>query len=164
VLLSLRSACQAGYPVEARVFSKAIDFLHGATAGKGARAEDPTVSDHARVMVAAWICWERLSLLDPKNLQVGRARQLAERTPLLDPLFRDPEKPPDIECLWIIEQLGSLTGQAELGGRIWYREGTNRILAAPWLSKKPETSEEAFSLCYALLFLKRSTAPLVAGR
>ena len=56
----------------------------------------------------------------------------------------------------------SLTGQTELGGGSWYREGTNRIVATKWSGR--DTPELVYSTCYALLFLKRPTAPLAAGK
>ncbi len=46
----------------------------------------------------------------------------------------------------------------------WYREGTKRLLASNWAAKGAEVPEKMFATCFALLFLKRQTAPLAAGK
>ncbi len=168
VLLALREATRAGYPVEPKTFTQALGYLRKTGNNRGVYRDQANfgddVGDQARGMVSAWICHEQIALADPKDTHLRLSRELAERTALLDPVFRDAAVPPTIECLWAMEQLGSLTGQAVLGGRDWYREGTNRVLRAKWLAKDPETPEEVFSTCFAVLFLKRQTAPLAAGK
>jgi hypothetical protein len=165
VLLALRDAARAGYPVAPEFFERALRFLPDAAYADKFRKTCPTATEVAMCLVSTWICRERLALLaDPKHAAPEWSRKSAEQTSLLDAVFRDKDTPPTIDCLWAMEQLGSLTGQTQLGGGSWYREGTNRILAAKWLEEKADTPEDIYSTCYAILFLKRPTAPLAAGK
>lgn len=162
-LLSLREASRAGYPVDPKCFERALSFLRRFADGRYSRTQ-PTCEELARIMVCAWICRERLAVADPKHPALDSSRGLVEKVALLEPVFRS-EQPPTIACLWTMEQLGSMTGQAELGGRNWYREGTNRLLATEkWYADGSDQSVAMWARCYGLLFLKRQTAPLAAGK
>lgn len=157
VLLALRDAARAGYPVPADAFDDALRFLRTAPE-KGAL-------DAATRRGGTWICRERLGMIgDAKQAVPPWMQQMLEQPTALDTVFRDKDNAPAIDCLWVIEHLGSMTGQAEIGGGNWYREGTNRILAAKWLDQPLESPEQVSSVCYAILFLKRPTAPLAAGK
>ena len=68
--------------------------------------------------------------------------------------------------LYSLERAGVLTRVKRVGGKDWYFEGAVQLLArqkkkgqwsAPGKGDIPET-------CFALLFLKRATAPLTSGR
>jgi hypothetical protein len=75
--------------------------------------------------------------------------------------------------LYALERAGVLAGTETFGGRRWYAEGAEVILAAQkpdgsWLSPLPhsdrsDTTNACWDTCFAILFLKRATAPLVAS-
>jgi len=164
VLVALREAGRAGYPVEPEVFGSALDFLKENGAGGSYRGDEGarTPVYQAMGMVCAWICRERLALA--KQPVPDWSRELVARTALLDGVFANEAEPPGIECLWAMEQLGSLTGEERLGGGDWYRLGAQRLVASRWGGTGKEPALEAYATCLALLFLRRATAPLEAGR
>lgn len=70
--------------------------------------------------------------------------------------------------LYSIERVGALLGERFLGGRDWYREGAEILLRrqlkeGAWPSDTGEMnalgSPDVVSTCFALLFLRRATAP-----
>jgi len=73
--------------------------------------------------------------------------------------------------LYALERAGMLTGVETMGGHRWYAEGANALLGAQkpdgsWLSPVPhgDRSREintVWDTCFAILFLKRATRPLV---
>jgi len=157
VLLALREAGRAGYPVDPDVFAKALEYLR--KLGKGG-SYGGTPAHQAMGMVCAWICRERLALA--KQEVPDWSRELVARTALLDGAFAGG---PSLECLWAMEQLGSLTGEERLGGRDWYRLGAGRLVTAGWdAGKDAKPAQSAYADCLALLFLARATVPLEAGR
>jgi len=75
--------------------------------------------------------------------------------------------------LYALERAGVLAGTETFGGRKWYVEGAEAILRAQkadgsWIAPLPhgdrsETTNAVWDSCFAILFLKRATAPLVAS-
>ena len=69
--------------------------------------------------------------------------------------------------LYALERAGVLTGTVDFGSHDWYKEGARFILK----SQKPDGSwhsgtagaPPAWDTCFAILFLKRATRPLVAS-
>ena len=68
--------------------------------------------------------------------------------------------------LYALERAGVLTGTVDVGSHDWYREGANYIIK----SQKEDGSwssggggHPAWDTCFSILFLKKSTRPLVAS-
>ena len=68
--------------------------------------------------------------------------------------------------LYALERAMILTGNERLGTRTWYADGAKLLLE----TQKPDGSwalddwgKDTWDTCFALLFLKRSTRPLVAS-
>ena len=84
---------------------------------------------------------------------------------------RNPEKSPggawSYYYLYSLERAGILAGVKRVGGRDWYFEGAVELLARQD-KKKGSWNEgggkDVSETCFALLFLKRATAPLSGGR
>ncbi|HLF93814.1 MAG TPA: hypothetical protein VJB14_10135 [Planctomycetota bacterium] len=67
--------------------------------------------------------------------------------------------------LYAVERLGMLYDTGKIGGRFWYADGAKVLLEA----QKPDGSWDAseprqppWDTCFAILFLKRATRPLIA--
>ena len=68
--------------------------------------------------------------------------------------------------LYALERAGMLYDTALIGNKDWYLEGARVILAAQkpdgsWAESGPATMRPAWDTCFAILFLKRATRPLV---
>jgi hypothetical protein len=63
--------------------------------------------------------------------------------------------------LYGMERAGVLYGTETFGSRVWYVEGARELLSL----QKPDGSwgDSPESTCFAILFLRRATAPLVAS-
>ena len=69
--------------------------------------------------------------------------------------------------LYALERVGVLADVLKVGTHDWYREGANFILGkqrddGSWLSGTND-SKAAWDTCFAILFLKRATRPMVAS-
>jgi hypothetical protein len=61
-----------------------------------------------------------------------------------------------------VERLGILTGTEKIGNREWYPEGSKMLLE----TQRPDGSWKLgenlyYDTCFAILFLRRATAPLI---
>ncbi|HVR84408.1 MAG TPA: hypothetical protein VMU54_08865 [Planctomycetota bacterium] len=68
--------------------------------------------------------------------------------------------------LYALERLGMLYDSGKIGGHLWYPEGAKVLLEAQqkdgsWKASRPE--QPVWDTCFAILFLKRATRPLVAS-
>ncbi len=68
--------------------------------------------------------------------------------------------------LYALERLGMLYDTGKIGGHFWYPEGAKVLLDAQgedgsWSGSRP--SQPVWDTCFAILFLKRATRPLVAS-
>ena len=68
--------------------------------------------------------------------------------------------------LYSLERAGILDGVKRVGGKDWYRQGAMQLLARQKKSGSWDESEkeQITKTCFALLFLKRATAPVVLTR
>jgi hypothetical protein len=71
-------------------------------------------------------------------------------------------------ALYAMERAGRLYGTEFFGEHLWYAEGAKQLLASQnadgsWGEKPPEKSwsTPTWDTCFAILFLRRATAPLV---
>jgi len=67
--------------------------------------------------------------------------------------------------LYAVERLGMLYDTGKIGGHLWYPEGAKVLLDAQkadgsWEASEPK--QPTWDTCFAILFLKRATRPLVA--
>ncbi len=70
--------------------------------------------------------------------------------------------------LYAVERVGSLARRHLIGGRDWYRLGANFLLAkqsfeGSWSDSTCMRPRSTLGTCFALLFLKRATLPVVTG-
>lgn len=68
--------------------------------------------------------------------------------------------------LYGLERAGMLYGTASIGGRKWYAEGARHLLATQKEDGRWEGSNwssPTYDTCFAILFLKRATRPVVAS-
>jgi hypothetical protein len=68
--------------------------------------------------------------------------------------------------LYALERLGMLYDTGKIGGHLWYPEGAKVLLDAQkadgaWEASEPKNP--TWDTCFAILFLKRATRPLVAS-
>ena len=68
--------------------------------------------------------------------------------------------------LYGVERVGDLTGRAEFGGQNWYVRGAQFLLAhqdanGKWTDSTGFPPRDVLGTCFALLFLKRATPPVV---
>jgi len=68
--------------------------------------------------------------------------------------------------LYALERLGMLYDTGKIGGHLWYPEGAKLLLDAQakdgsWNASRP--GQPVWDTCFAILFLKRATRPLVAS-
>jgi hypothetical protein len=68
--------------------------------------------------------------------------------------------------LYALERTGMLYGTAIIGRNDWYVDGARALLNAQkpngsWAESGPDTMRPAWDTCFAILFLKRATSPLV---
>jgi hypothetical protein len=68
--------------------------------------------------------------------------------------------------LYALERLGMLYDTGKIGGHLWYPEGAKVLLDAQqkdgsWNGSRP--NQPVWDTCFAILFLKRATRPLVAS-
>ncbi len=69
--------------------------------------------------------------------------------------------------MYALERVGMLYGTAKIGGHAWYAEGARELLNRQegngcW--KGSDGSNVVWDTCFAILFLKRATRPLVASQ
>jgi hypothetical protein len=69
--------------------------------------------------------------------------------------------------LYALERAGVLFGTEKLGRHEWYAEGAAVLLRdqkpnGSWEGRKKYTNSEVWDTCFAILFLRRATRPLVA--
>ena len=70
--------------------------------------------------------------------------------------------------LYALERAGILYDTVFIGNKDWYLDGAREILAAQkpggeWAQSGPATMRPAWDTCFAILFLKRATRPLVVS-
>jgi hypothetical protein len=69
---------------------------------------------------------------------------------------------------YALERMGMLAGIEKVGSHDWYAEGARELLAAQkadgsWTDGASKRGNATWDTCYAILFLKKATRPLVAS-
>ncbi len=178
-LLGLRSAARAGYPVPARVWYGATAYLKEMQSpgrGFGYREAGKGTAGMTAAGIVSWlICKE----------QLGRARKripgeidalLPEKWMHLDRTWvtesnpgPHPVRPYHFHALWTAGQAAVLGDRPYIGGKPWYAAGARYLLGKQekdgrWTDATCIEPRDRLGTCFALLFLKKSTAPLSSRR
>jgi hypothetical protein len=179
VLLGLRAASMAGYPVEKTApdtYKWALQFIQQQQAGDGSfgyqKGMQWSASMDACGIGGLLICKEQMQLAKQEvpswvdgAIQKGMAH--------LDTCFDANQNagfhegsPYNYYYLYSVERVGDMTGRNEFNGKNWYVRGAEALLA----SQAPEGAfsdatccgpTDTLGTCFALLFLKRATVPTV---
>ncbi len=70
--------------------------------------------------------------------------------------------------MYALERAGILCGTEKIGSHAWYPEGAKALISAQkadgsWNSSKYMHNQAAWDTCFAILFLRRATRPMVAS-
>ncbi len=166
-ILGLHAAREVGVKVPKKVFQRCADALIrdvGPRGGytyvpirKGAEADPETGSMTAAALAIFRLCE------GPLKGDRGRLGKMAKRVDRarawLDANFAVEINPGSGRSLyyWLygLERVGSFYGWKQVGGRPWYREGAQGLLAWQWRDGSWHRSLE--DTCFALLFLNRAS-------
>jgi hypothetical protein len=181
VVLGLRAASHAGYPVKGDVWTKALHFVRSMQNPDGStpyqKGQAPSTGMSAAAVATAVICKEQLELLrDPKYPVPAWTDEIIRRgLDYVDKLF-DPAQNQGFHdggsylyyYLYTIERIGDLTGRKSFNGKDWYVRGAEFLLAnqgadGAWVDSTCMKPEDTLGTCFALLFLKRATVPVITS-
>ena len=176
VLLGLRAASQAGYPVPRRVWTDALAGVRVFQAGKGfAYQKGGQESDGmtAAAIASMVICKEQLVLAGrepPEWLEPSLKSAMSRLDERFDVAQNQGAEHSGYHYyyLYTVERVGDMTGRKEFNGKDWYVRGAKLLLSdqLPEGSFPDETSmgpPDTLGTCFALLFLKRATPIAVTG-
>lgn len=181
-LLALRAASQAGYPIDKvapETFRWAAEFCKSVQAADGAfsyqRGNATSAGMDACGIGSLLICKEQMELMEqevPPWIDDAIKRGLEH----LDSVFDATQNKGWHEgganhyyYLYAVERVGDLTGRKEFGGKDWYVRGAEFLLAhqdadGKWVDPSSFPPRDVLGTCFALLFLKRATPPVVTMR
>ena len=179
VLLALRAASQAGYPVEKtapetwRWAANYCERMQKKSGAFGYGKVDPKWSGSmdACGIASLVICKEQMALAKqpvPDFIDDSIKKGLAH----LDTVFDATQNPNKRRHLYYylygVERVGDLTGRAEFNGKNWYVRGARLLVGAQdpsgkWVDSGAFKPKDVLGTCFALLFLKRATPPTVTG-
>ncbi len=163
-VLGLRSAVRAGVSVPERAFKAARDHFLSAVCDDGGWSYQPTFkTSSSSSMTSAGvssllICMENM----PSLTEEEKATVMAAIDRGFDALGKNMKLDKDsLYALYGIERAGVLGGRASMGGNPWYVPGARRLIEEQgrdgfWHGQYHEAVDTAF----AILFLKKATAPI----
>ncbi len=182
-ILGLRAAAESGCLIPDETWKRALDFIHKtreADGGFGYNPDWPAKATHtmttAGISMAA-ICnfYLKRELAEDPVLKdmlawLEKPFQVAWSTSVFNPPFMN--NPDGLSChyyyLYGLERVCALTDSPRLGTHDWYAEGANWLLAqqkpdGSWKDPKaaPLVSQAELDTCFAILFLRRATIPLI---
>ena len=186
-LLALREASRAGYPIHQvapQTFWNALESCKRHQMGSGAyvyktREYPWTAGMTAAGTASMLICKEQLALkgspvpdwVDPaiqKGLQfLGTVFDVKRnRYDQRGGTKNHRRNYYHYYHLYTLERLGALSGKREFGGKSWYVRGAAFLLReqakdGSWTDRSCMRPKDVLGTCFALLFLKRATAPTV---
>ncbi len=179
VLLALRAASQAGYPVEKtsqRTWEEAAKYVKNCQNGDGGftyQAGGPSSGSMTACGVSCLlICKEQMELSEERKPPAWIADSIAKGMDWLDKNFevdRNVGQNGSQEIfyyLYGIERVGDLSGRKEFNGKDWYTRGAMLLLErqeadGKWQDSTGYRPHDVLGSCFALLFLKRATIPVV---
>lgn len=176
VLLALRAASQAGYPVEKtapRVWERAAKYVKKCQDRSGGfryqtQGGQPTGSMTACGVACLVICREQMELAkQPKPPWIDDSIQ--KGLDWLDQNFvpdRNPGNNHHFYYLYGIERVGDLTGRHEFNKMDWYVRGARLLIErqeadGKWQDGTAFQPHDVLGTTFALLFLKRATPPTI---
>ena len=183
--LAFRAASLCGYPIADAdsAFWKDLAIYHVRNQnGDGSFSYLPgTPTEWSLGMTAAAlstlvICREQMSLLDqpiPRsiNTRIERGQAFLSRHFEADRNVAKVRKRQRYHfCyLYAIERVGVLTGRKEFGEKDWYLRGARYLVDAQhksgrWTDETCIRPKDVLGTCFALLFLKKATIPVVTPR
>jgi len=183
-LLALRDASRAGFPVEeclGDVWSRAATWLLGTQEEDGGFGYRPGETWSAGMTAAGTaslvLCREQIALLGhppPPGIDDAIERALVRMGEQFDPERnaqgegRASLRAGDYHYYYLygVERVGDLAGRRELGGRDWYLRGASFLLReqrtrGDWKDTTCMRPQDSLGTCFALLFLKRATIPVL---
>ncbi|MDH3592256.1 MAG: terpene cyclase/mutase family protein [Planctomycetota bacterium] len=185
VLLALRAASQAGYPVEKtqpNAWQWAAKFIKACQRSNGGFAYDRKAPKTSGSMTACGIaslviCKEQMALAG-QPVPGWMDDSIKKGLDHLDTIFVAGGNPGGGEggatahhyyYLYGVERVGDLTGRSEFNKKNWYLRGANVLIPAQapdgmWTDRTAFAPQDVLGTCYALLFLKRATPPTVTAR
>jgi hypothetical protein len=176
-LLGLRAASQAGYPVTKvapNCWLYAAKYCKSLQTGNGGfgyqKGQGSNASMTACGVGSLVICREQMQLANqevPSWIDTSIKRGLAHLDEVFD-ATRNMGKGGGKEhhyYLYSVERVGDLTGRTEFAGKNWYVRGAEYLLShqdadGKWV-QNGFPPHDVLGTCFALLFLKRATPPVV---
>lgn len=179
VLLALRAASMAGYPVERTApdtYKWALEFAKSVQGADGSfsyqKGNAWSASMDACGIGVLLIAREQMQLTNqavPGWVEDSLKRGMAHLDSVFDAGvnqgFHD-GSPYNYYYLYAVERIGDMTGRKEFNSKDWYVRGAELLLA----NQDPEGAfadstccgpRDTLGTCFALLFLKRATPPTV---
>jgi hypothetical protein len=176
VLLGLRSASQAGYPVPPKVWIDALAGVRVFQAGKGftyQKGGKESDGMTAAAIASMVICKEQIELLGrtvPGWLDPALKSAMARLDERFDVTRNNGEEHGGYHYyyLYTVERVGDMTGRKEFNGKDWYVRGARLLLEhqrheGSFPDSTSMNPEDTLGTCFALLFLKRATPVAVTG-
>ncbi|MHC4550585.1 MAG: prenyltransferase/squalene oxidase repeat-containing protein [Planctomycetota bacterium] len=175
VLLALRAASQAGYPVERvsrNTWAWAANFVKSVQLGNGGfsyqKGKSWTAGMDACGIGSLVICREQMQLAGqepPSWVDDSIQRGMAHLDTIWQPTGNRGGNH-HYYHLYAVERVGDLTGRNEFNGLNWYVRGAEFLLEqqnpdGKWVDGTAFRPHDVLGTCFALLFLKRATPPVV---
>jgi hypothetical protein len=178
VLLALRAASQAGYPVEKtspKTWELAAEYARNCQkpdGGFGYQVGGPSYASMTACGVGSLlICKEQMAFSKETKPPEWIDSAIAKGMDWLDKSF-DAENNAGADrqelfyYLYGIERVGDLAGRKEFNGKDWYTRGAMLLLErqaedGKWVDPTGFEPHDVLGSCFALLFLKRATPPVV---
>jgi hypothetical protein len=179
VLLALRAASQAGYPVEKtspRTWDLAAQYVRNCQKGDGGfgyQVGGPSYASMTACGVGSLlICKEQMQLSKERKPPdwidgaIERGMEWLDKSFEADRNEGHVERPELFYYLYGVERVGDLTGRKEFNGKDWYVRGAIFLLErqdedGKWVDATGFRPHDVLGTCFALLFLKRATPPVV---
>lgn len=179
VLLALRAASQAGYPLEKvspKTWELAAQYVRNCQkpdGGFGYQVGGPSYASMTACGIGSLlICKEQMELSKEKKPPEWIDGAIAKGTEWLDKNFDAEKNVGAVEradlfyCLYGVERVGDLSGRKEFNGKDWYTRGAMLLIerqeeGGKWTDASGWEPHDVLGTCFALLFLKRATIPVV---
>ncbi|MHC4224361.1 MAG: prenyltransferase/squalene oxidase repeat-containing protein [Planctomycetota bacterium] len=176
VLLGLRAASQAGYPIDRvapNTWKYAANYIRSMQSSEGAfryqKGKRWTAAMDACGIASLVICREQMELQSqpiPEWMNTAIKKGLGH----LDQVFTAKYNQGGSHhyyFLYGVERVGDLTGRKVFNGKDWYFRGAEFLIEAQqddgkWVDQTAfGPPRDVLGTCYALLFLKRATIPTI---